>query len=976
MRKGWLSRPKAALALGIGLCAVSVFLVRSSQASGFFLSGAGDESFTIVQRYYGVDASEMERIAAIPLEDALAGIRGLKKIRSASENGTVRVFAYFEGKAAGRYEAVREAAQEIYKSLPAAAQRPEILSSGGSRFPVWVAAVASKKSGVPPGTLLERNVKPVLESLPGAGEVEISGASAGEIVITLDARRAALAGLEAGDAASSLARNDALFRGGKLPEGDREIPVVFDGRYAGLGDLEKAIIPIRGETGPGFTTLGAIASSRQEEKESHSLSRLNGKETAVIAVTPGGGADLAGLSESIKKEIAKFDELEFTVLSDRGEEERAAYRSVLGAAVQGSFAVALMAALLCLRKGRRLFVPVCALSVPAIMLFSAAALSLFGIRLDTPVLAGLSAGAGAAVDAVILCAEYLRSAADAEEGRRALASLRFPLISGSATTIIALFPLVFQKSAAGFHPVAWAVGSVNFVSMVLALTLLPPLFLYRPSVSAAPKTKPARRSLFRPRPLSRLLAAHIRFCAARPFVVAAFWLLLAGLGVFSLVAKGAGANARISENSVYAQIEFEGGLHRESVDRALAVFGESLKAKTGISGVQTSARNGSGSALVRFDPALLKPEKVRALLRSIPVPGGFVYIGESSPKERIWELYVSGDDGGKCGELASEAARICAFLPFVDETVLNFKEGPPRLTLKAERERLAEAGLSFAALGSALRYGVHGPVIYKRLSSDGETDVRLRWGGEGIPGRDEIRQSVVLGSSGPVAAGTLFRESEDREPGIIQRTDRRRSASISIRTRASDPRKIRERIMSALSGLPLPPGYGIEFDPGAIQAAEELSGSWRLFALALFLCYCVIASSRESFLFPFAVLAVVPPSLALPALFTASLDAASASAFIAVSGMAVNAAVIVADVRGSSAGELYRVLRGRFPLLAATSATTIAGALPFLFLSRSSAFEVRSLSLVSALGVAASVLCSISLIPALASRFPRLFARS
>jgi multidrug efflux pump subunit AcrB len=149
-----------------------------------------------------------------------------------------------------------------------------------------------------------------------------------------------------------------------------------------------------------------------------------------------------------------------------------------------------------------------------------------------------------------------------------------------------------------------------------------------------------------------------------------------------------------------------------------------------------------------------------------------------------------------------------------------------------------------------------------------------------------------------------------------------------------------------------------------------------MFGLALFLCYSVIASSRESFLFPFAVLAVVPPSLAFPALFMASLDAASASAFIAVSGMAVNAAVLIADTHSRSALGLYRVLRKRFPLLAATSGTTIAGALPFLFLARSSASVVRSFSLVSAFGVAASVLCSISLIPALASRFPRLFTQA
>jgi multidrug efflux pump subunit AcrB len=195
-----------------------------------------------------------------------------------------------------------------------------------------------------------------------------------------------------------------------------------------------------------------------------------------------------------------------------------------------------------------------------------------------------------------------------------------------------------------------------------------------------------------------------------------------------------------------------------------------------------------------------------------------------------------------------------------------------------------------------------------------------------------------------------------------------------------DPRKVRDKIMPALARLTLPPGYSIEFDPAAIQEAEAVSSQAFLFVLALLFCYMVIAAFKESFLFPLAVLAVVPPSLALPALCMASLsvNAAAASAFIAVSGMAVNAAVLVADgienFRSAPSGcSLYRIVRKRLPLLAATSGTTVAGALPFLFIGKSSASIVSTLSLVAALGVTASVFCSVSLIPALARRFPFLF---
>jgi multidrug efflux pump subunit AcrB len=1001
----WLSRPAAALALILGFCVVSVFFLYSP----FTGIRPGDgETFTVVQRHYGVDAAEMERKAAVPLEDALSRIHGVKKIRSVSENGTARVFANFEGKTPGRYEAVREAAQEIYKTLSSSAQRPEILGSGDSRLPMWTAAVFGfsenpRRKGAELGTLLERSVKPALEALPGAGEVELSGAAVTEIIIVIDEQKAASLGLDPRRIASTLAYNDALFSGGRLLDGGREISIAVDGRYGDPQSLGRALVPV-GNGKSRFITLEEIASIREEEKESHSRSRLNGKETAVIAVTAGSGANPGKLSVLIQKELEKQG-LEFTVLSDRGAEEKAAYRSVLGAALQGSAAVAVIAALLCRRKNRALLFPAAALSVPVIILFSAALLRALGFEPDKLVLAGLSSGAGAAVDAVILSAEYLGTVRRAES-RRAFEALRFPLVSGAATTIIALLPLILRKPVSSFHSVAWAVGAVNFVSMVLALTLLPPLFLYHTAEKKAarpdslpPKTFFAFLSRFLrklrkkrktysdrlkfglSRQPVRVLAFYSRLCVRRAGVIAVFWLIITALGAAALFLKGADTGVEGAETSVYAQIEFKGGLHVEETDRILAAWAESLKGD-GIINIQTSARTGSGSVLLSFDPACLNREEAKTLLRSHSIPGGFVYIGESSGSERIWEIRISGDDEKRCRELASEAARLCGRLPAVEETVLNFKEGRPRLTLKADRERFAASSVSFSGAAGTVRYGVHGPVTYKRVNSLGETDVRIRWGSP--RSAEEIRRSLVPVVSSPAAAmeaGSLFRENMDSEPSSIQRLDRRRSASISVRTKVMDPRKARKKIMDALSALSPPPGYGVEFDPGAIKAAGEVGTSGFLFILALAFCYMVIAASKESLLLPLAVLAAVPPSLAVPALCTAGvpLNAAASAAFVAAAGMAVNAAVLTADSVAATAGRfsgraLYRTLRKRLPVLAATTLTTVAGAAPFLFVSGASVSLVKSLSLVTTLGVAASALCSVSLIPALAALFPKLFA--
>jgi multidrug efflux pump subunit AcrB len=436
-----------------------------------------------------------------------------------------------------------------------------------------------------------------------------------------------------------------------------------------------------------------------------------------------------------------------------------------------------------------------------------------------------------------------------------------------------------------------------------------------------------------------------------------------------------------SENSLYAQVEFEGGLRAEETDRLLGAYGEELKKEGGIRNVQTLGRTASGSVLISFDPRRIGADQVRDLARSRGIPGGFVYIPETSSTERIWRIKIAGDDDRTCRELAENAARLCSSLPLVRETVLNFKEGSQRLSLIPDRERLLASDISFYEISDAVRRGVHGPVAYKRIGPEGEKDVRVRGLGGEAPSPAEIRGLLLRpGRQGePIPLGSLLREEGEAraEPAGIHREGRRRTASLSIRTRPMDPRRVRDQVMALLEKMELPPGYTLEFDREAVAAAEALSGSALYFLLALIFCYMVIAAGNESFGLPLGILSVVPPSLAAPALVMAAaglpISASTACALVAVGGMAVNASVLIADEirrlpkRGprQQGPGVYRALRRSLPVLLATTGTTMAGAAPFLLLSGGANGLIRSLATVTVLGVGTSALCALTLLPAI-----------
>jgi len=999
----WLERKKAALCILAGIFLVSLFVITNS---GEKIKENKGGSYVVKIRHYGVDAAEMERSITIPLEDALFAISGVMTINSSTENSLSSVFIRFKPGGKGHYEAVRDAAQGVYETLPSSVQRPEILSSNNSRVPVWSAAVyaddsGSSKENILAAQTLEKIVKPRLERLEGAGEVIVSGVGSKQIFIILDQEKLSSIGLEPSAAAVSLGMNDSIFSGGTVVQQNREIIITVDGRYnTGTSQenspFDKALIPF----GDGkFIELSEIALITEQERTPDILSRLNGRKTAGIAIMGRHEADLRKLSSDIKNELNSLPfTLEITVLSDLGAEESAAFHSVFNAALSGAVMVAIISFLLNRKKIFNVTGFFCALTIPLICVISMAILSIGGMTIDRLMLAGIAAGVGTAVDSVVLCSEKLSKHITYRTASTALSELAGPLTAGAATTAAALLPLsAVEDGGAGI--IAGSIAVITVTALVISLTLLPPLLLWDINLG---KTAPffnifpenllrgllgAKRKISRY--MGRFLTVNIKFCVCYPFTVITASAIFVVLAILALLCRGVDTAVYGSEDSVYAQVEFDGGLLAEETDRLLAAYSEQLADNAGIKNIETGARTGSGSLLISFDPKLTKPHLVRDLAKQIPIPGGFVFFHESSEKDRYWEIKIYGDEDQKCRELAEELAGICAAHPLIREKVLNFKQGSKRITLLPDRELLAETGISFSNAAAKIRQGVYGPVAYKRIDKGGETDVRILTKGKSLLNNETgsvMRQSredalnilvsvVDEKNISSLTVESLMRIREEAEPSSIRRDNRRRTASITITTKPMDPRRVKREVSPLFEKLDLPPGYSVEFDPEAIRQANNLSMTLFSFFMAVIFCYMIIASINESFTIPLIVLAVIPPSLSIPALCLTlsggAYNSTVACAFIAVSGMTVNASVLCVDglrlLKRDEASflNIYLLLRKKMPALLSTTGTTIAGAIPFLFLKEGANTLIRTISLTGVLGVICSCLFSITLIPPL-----------
>jgi len=973
-----LERKKMSFCILAGICALSLFVIANSNVKIKENKGG---SYVIKIKHYGIDAFEMERSVTIPLEDALFSIQGVMAVQSSSENSLSSVFVRLRPGTHGRYEAIRDAAQRVYETLPSSAQRPEILSSNNSRIPVWSAAVIADDFNNA-AQALEKIVKPRLESLEGAGEVIVSGVGLKEIYIMLDQEKIGLLGLEPSTIMSVLGLNDSIFSGGMVVQNNREIIVTVDGRYS---SLKTVLVPL----GEGkYVELSDIAVISERDKEPDILSRLNGEKTASIAIMGRHGADLRKLSSDIKKELSSLSmESEFTILSDLGAEESAAFKSVLNAALSGAVMVALISFLLSGKNNVNTAGFFCALSIPLICLISIAILMMIGFLPDKLLLAGIAAGIGVAIDAVILCSEKLRKCLSYESAQAALSALTGPLLAGGATTIVVLIPLLTMEDSSKI--IASAIAVVTVTALLLSLTLLPPLLLWGLNTKKqkyyfkTPKLLiTAERRISHH--LCRCLAAIVKYCTCYPLVILSSCAIISILTIVILSAKGVDTSGYSSEDSVYAQVEFDGGFHAQEADRLMAAYSKQLIKQLGIKNVETSARTGSGSLLISFDPKQTQVNLVRKLAREIYIPGGFIFFHENSGNDRYWEIFIYGDEDKKCREFAEELAYICSEHPLIHERVLNFKQGSNKLILLPDREIFAESKIDFYSAASKIRLGVYGPVAYKKIDQNGETDVRISTNGNGMYQSREGMLNLLVSAKNKEGVSylqidSLMKKKEEIEPSSIRRDSRRRFASITITTKPMDPRRVKKELLGLFKRLELDPGYSIEFDPDAIKQSENLSATVFSFVLAIIFCYMIIASINESFTVPLLVLLSIPPSLAVPALFLVltgnSYNSAVACAFIVVSGMTVNAAILCVDGLRSkfkkgkekSSLSIYYAIRLKIPALISTTGTTVAGAIPFLFLTEGANTLIRTISLVSSLGVACSFFCSITVIPSILS---------
>ncbi len=279
----------------------------------------------------------LERDIIRPIEEQVAGLRGLQQLRVGSGSWGVRVNLEF---APGtdldaRKQEVRERIDRVQPDLPETLTRIEIDSSGDADEPIMELRVASEHDLSGQYDLIQRHIVRPLERIEGVSRIEFNGVGANEFEVALNLEAASRAGVALSDVSTTLrdarqGRSLGLMRASDTVPGvrspahaaDPEVYAALPLRRAGAPTADNAAQTGLDRMLPGGAAQlsasglqGAVTSapqrtSAQEQAEST-------EATAIAPLDPDAGG-LARLGDVARLEIRPTDIRAFRRLDGLG----------------------------------------------------------------------------------------------------------------------------------------------------------------------------------------------------------------------------------------------------------------------------------------------------------------------------------------------------------------------------------------------------------------------------------------------------------------------------------------------------------------------------------------------------------------------------------------------------------------------------------------------------------------------------------
>ncbi|MDP4946625.1 MAG: efflux RND transporter permease subunit, partial [Alishewanella sp.] len=809
--------------------------------------------------YPNASPAEVERLITRPLEEALATVSGIKRLRSfANENsGDVSLEFRWSENISSKGLEVRERLDSIRHLLPSDVERVLLFQFNTSDLPIFQLRISSERDLAMAYDLLEQQIKRPLERVPGVSKVELYGVEKRQVIIRLDPDKLRALNVDASSLLAQLRGSNFSLSAGELRNPEQSVLVKPLGEYQDLSEI--AALPIR----PGLQ-LRDLASVELELPKRQEGRHLNQTYAVGMNVYKESGANLVDVAAAAMQVVAKaeanpaFNGINLFVMDDLADSVTTSLRDLLMAGAIGAL-LSFIVLFLFLRHLTTTLIVV--LSVPAAIVIALGAMYFMGYSLNILSMMGLMLAIGMLVDnAVVVTESIFRERAAGGDIRaateRGVKRVGLAVLAGTATTAIVFLPNIIGEKmqlTIFLEHVAIAICLCLGISLLLALTLIP-LLTTKLSVQPQPQQTASALEQFYHRALTLVMNWPKTASVAALLVLASAGLPFSQMGTSS--------DEDQDNSRLYLNYNVQGNYSLEEVRAEVSTmeaFLYSRQAEFGIASVYSYYRAGHAMSIILLKPELEVPlaqlkEHIRAdwptLVRSQP---SFSFGNNNN----ALQLHLLGNSTERLLSLAGEIQPLLQSLPSLAEVSSDLAKGQQEIQIILKRAELDRLKLAADQVANAVALALRGVNLRTfRSSEQGELLIRLIYD-------ERISQSPAELAALPVAVvnGVSISLSQVAELKVmprlqsIQRFERQTGIALQLALQPEvKNEEARAQIDQLMQQVQLPDGYRWSYQGGFVRQNEEQQVMMVNMLLALAMIYIVMAALFESLLLPNAVI--------------------------------------------------------------------------------------------------------------------------
>mgnify|MGYP003363902746 CR=1 FL=1 len=827
----------------------------------------------------GMAAEEVEQLVTFPVETAVNGATGVRRVRSSSTNGFSVVWVEFDWDT-DIYLArqiVSEKLAVVGESLPANVGKPTLGPQSSILGEMLIVGLtADSTSMLDLRTLADWTIRPRLLSTGGVAQVAVLGGDIKEYQVQLDPERMRHYGITLGEVMNVTREMNLNANGGVLYEYGNEYIVRGVLSTDKIDQIAKAVIRGNGASGAPIL-LEDIADVQIGAKlPKLGTASVRGKAAVLMTVTKQPSTSTLELTDKLEtslKDLQKNLPPDVKISTDIFRQSRfieSSIGNVQKSLFEGGIFVVIVLFLF-LANVRTTVISL--VTLPLSLIASLLALHYMGFTINTMSLGGMAIAIGSLVDDAIVDVEnvYKRLRENrlkpAEERLKVLdvvfnasKEVRMPILNSTLIIIVSFVPLFFLNGMEGrmLVPLGIAFIVALAASTIVALTVTPVLCSYLLGKEKI-KEKNSNGDSVVARKMKEWYSTALTFVLGHKKSVLGGTIGLFVVALICFFTLGRSFLPPFNEGSFTINISSLPGISLEESDKMGHRAEELLLS---IPEIQTVARKTGRAELDEHAlgvnvseieaPFELKDRSRSEMLAEVreklgTIIGANIEIGQpishridamlSGTKANI-AIKLFGDDLNRMFTLGNEIKGAIQDIPGIADLNVEQQIERPQLIISPKREMLAKYGISLPEFSEFVNVCLAGEAVSQVYEKGKSFDLTVRVKDDLRDEMEKIRNLMIDTNDGQkVPLNYVAEVRSAMGPNTISRENVKRKIVISANVADRDLRSVVNDIQDRVDQqIKLPEGYHIEYG-GQFESEQAAS---RTLALTSFMSIVII----------------------------------------------------------------------------------------------------------------------------------------